>query len=165
MAKITTKHKVKKKPPAGFSKIEPTLTKLQKKLKEAQSKPININRPKHESYWEIHQLNHTKSKYIYDLYYKKKLISKELYDWLLQNKFADRELIAKWKKQGYEQLCCLKCIQVKENNQGTTCVCRVPKAAFSKSAQDGDQGEEAKMGKEKDIRCVNCGCRGCASTD
>ena len=29
-----------------------------------------------------------------------------------QEKIADANLIAKWKKQGYENLCCLRCIQV-----------------------------------------------------
>ena len=29
-----------------------------------------------------------------------------------QEKIADPNLIAKWKKQGYENLCCLRCIQV-----------------------------------------------------
>ena len=44
------------------------------------------------------------SKYIYDLYYDKEAISKQLYEWLLKNKYADGNLIAKWKKQGYEKV-------------------------------------------------------------
>ena len=40
---------------------------------------------------------------------------------------ADKNLIAKWKKQGYENLCCLRCIQTRDTNFGTNCVCRVPK--------------------------------------
>lgn len=46
------------------------------------------------------------SKYIYDLYYEKEAISKPLYEWLLKNNYADANLIAKWKKQGYEKVCC-----------------------------------------------------------
>jgi hypothetical protein len=46
----------------------------------------------------------TGSRYIYDLYYEKEAISKELYDFLLKNKYADANLIAKWKKQGYEKV-------------------------------------------------------------
>jgi hypothetical protein len=38
------------------------------------------------------------------LYYEKEAISKQLYDWLLKNKYADANLIAKWKKQGYEKV-------------------------------------------------------------
>jgi hypothetical protein len=45
------------------------------------------------------------SRYIYDLYYEKEAISKQLYDWLLKNKYADANLIAKWKKNGYEKVC------------------------------------------------------------
>ena len=44
------------------------------------------------------------SRYIYELYYEKEAISKSLYDWLLKNSYADANLIAKWKKQGYEKV-------------------------------------------------------------
>ncbi len=44
------------------------------------------------------------SRYIYDMYYEKEAISKQLYDWLLKNNYADANLIAKWKKQGYEKV-------------------------------------------------------------
>lgn len=84
------------------------------------------------------------SRYVYDLYYNKEAISKALYDWLLKNGYADANLIAKWKKQGYEKLCCLRCIQAKENNFNATCICRVPKARLS---------------KEQTVECISCGCR------
>ncbi len=45
------------------------------------------------------------SRYIYELFYEKEAISKRLYDWLLKNGYADGNLIAKWKKQGYEKVC------------------------------------------------------------
>lgn len=51
----------------------------------------------------------------------------ELYDYCLKEKIADGNLIAKWKKQGYENLCCLRCIQTRDTNFGTNCICRVPK--------------------------------------
>lgn len=38
------------------------------------------------------------------MYYEKEAISKQLYDWLLKNGYADGNLIAKWKKQGYEKV-------------------------------------------------------------
>ena len=44
------------------------------------------------------------SRYVYELYYEKEAISKTLYDWLLKNGYADGNLIAKWKKQGYEKV-------------------------------------------------------------
>lgn len=96
----------------------------------------------------IFQIHHQRSRYIYDLYYKQESISKELYDWLLKQSYADPNLIAKWKKQGYEKLCCLRCIQTKETNFNTTCICRVPKA---------------KLDKDQVVECIHCGCRGCAS--
>lgn len=44
------------------------------------------------------------SRYVYELYYDKEAISKQLYEWLLKNGYADANLIAKWKKQGYEKV-------------------------------------------------------------
>ena len=35
------------------------------------------------------RISHTRSRYIYDLYYKREAISKELYDWLLDQGYAD----------------------------------------------------------------------------
>ena len=52
----------------------------------------------------------------------------ELYEFCLKEGIADKNLIAKWKKQGYENLCCLRCIQTRDTNHGTNCVCRVPKS-------------------------------------
>lgn len=52
----------------------------------------------------------------------------ELYEYCLKEKIADQNLIAKWRKQGYENLCCLRCIQSRDTNFGTNCVCRVPKS-------------------------------------
>ncbi|KAK7395310.1 hypothetical protein VNO78_15861 [Psophocarpus tetragonolobus] len=47
---------------------------------------------------------------------------------------------------GYECLCCLGCMQPRNHNFATTCVCRVPK----------------QLREEKVIECVHCGCTGCA---
>lgn len=52
----------------------------------------------------------------------------ELYEYCLKENIADKNLIAKWKKQGYENLCCLRCIQARDTNFGTNCICRVPKS-------------------------------------
>uniref|UniRef100_A0A2K5EX46 Protein BUD31 homolog n=1 Tax=Aotus nancymaae TaxID=37293 RepID=A0A2K5EX46_AOTNA len=51
------------------------------------------------------------------------------------------------KKQGYENLCCLRCIQTRDTNFGTNCVCRVPKS---------------KLEVGHIIECTHCGCRGCS---
>lgn len=150
MAKIRTKRT--KQAPEGFDKISKTLQDFQDKLKDVQLESIKKTTKKNEALWEIFKLNHLKSRYIYELYYKKKVISKELYDYCLKNRYADGLLIAKWKKQGYENLCCLKCIQQVETNNGGTCICRVPRATLEKN-------------ESKFTQCVNCGCRGCSSSD
>jgi bud site selection protein 31 len=139
----------RKPPPEGFSDIETDLIVFANKMKDAANKEPPPG-AKYQGQWEIFQISHQRSRYVYDLYYDKEAISRELYDWLLKNGYADAMLIAKWKKQGYEDLCCLRCVQTKETNFNSTCICRVPKA-------DLDEGKE--------IECVSCGCRGCASSD
>lgn len=62
-------------------------------------------------------------------------ISRELYDYCLKERIADQNLIAKWRKQGYENLCCLRCIQARDTNFGTNCVCRVPKGKLEEVSQ------------------------------
>lgn len=44
---------------------------------------------KQESLWPIMQIVHTRSRYIYDLFYEREGISKELYEWLLKQGYAD----------------------------------------------------------------------------
>ncbi|KAL1865522.1 Component of the SF3b subcomplex of the U2 snRNP [Diaporthe australafricana] len=131
------RHASKRKPPPdGFSDIEDDLLIFSNKMKEAQNAPTD-NIPKHEAQWPIFKISHQRSR-------------KKLYDWLLKNGYADAMLIAKWKKQGYEKLCCLQCVQTKETNFQSTCICRVPRAQLKES---------------QDIQCVGCGCTGCASCD
>ncbi|KAI5072533.1 hypothetical protein GOP47_0013048 [Adiantum capillus-veneris] len=134
--------------PSGWELIEPTLRDLENKMREAETETHEGKRIC-ESLWPIFKISHQKSRYIYDLYYRREAISKELYEFCLDQGYADRNLIAKWKKPGYERLCCLRCIQPRDHNYGTTCVCRVPKH----------------LREEKVIECVHCGCGGCASGD
>jgi len=101
---------------------------------------------KTESLWPIFRIHNQRSRYIYDMFYKRKAISRELYNYCLKEGYGDAALIAKWKKPGFENLCCLRCIQKRDTNFGTTCICRVPK----------DKLEEDKI-----IECLHCGCRGC----
>src|SRR5258706_9070881 len=102
-----------------------------KKMRDAENESHEGKR-KTESLWPIMRISHARSRYIYDLYYKREAISRELYDWLLKEGYGDikfvtplvrnlirqfiscfHSLIAKWKKTGYEKLCCLRCIQTK----------------------------------------------------
>ncbi|CAJ2677499.1 BUD31-like protein [Trifolium pratense] len=134
--------------PEGWELIEPTLRELQGKMREAENDPHDGKR-KCETLWPIFKIAHQKSRYVFDLYHRRKEISKELYEFCLDQGYADRNLIAKWKKPGYERLCCLRCMQPRDHNFATTCVCRVPK----------------QLREEKVIECVHCGCKGCASGD
>ncbi|ODN80508.1 hypothetical protein L202_02736 [Cryptococcus amylolentus CBS 6039] len=130
MPKIRTQRT--KPPPEGFEDIEDVLEDYEKKMRDAESETHEGKRNV-EGVWPIMRLSHARSRYIYDLYYKRELISRELYDWLIKQGYADANLIAKWKKNGYEKLCCVRCIQTKDMNfQGSTCICRVPKAQLKK---------------------------------
>jgi len=150
--------RTRKAPPAGFDDIEDTLLGYSNKMKDAEN-ASHDGKKRHEVLWPIFQISHARSRYIYDLYYERNAISKQLYEWLLKNGYADAMLIAKWKKQGYEKLCCLRCVQTKETNFSSTCICRVPKAGL----KAGDTEGEGVGGGG--VQCVNCGCRGCASSD
>ncbi|KNG52596.1 cell cycle control protein cwf14 [Stemphylium lycopersici] len=141
MPPVRTARASRKAPPEGFDDIEDTLLEFQNKMKDAEN-ASHEGKKKYEMTWPIFQITHQRSRYIYDLYYEKEAISKQLYDYLLKNGYADAMLIAKWKKQGYEK--------TKETNFRSTCICRVPR----------DQLKE-----NQEIQCVNCGCRGCASSD
>ncbi len=139
---------------------------IEGKMREAELAPHEGKR-KVETLWPIMKIHHQRSRYIYDLYYKRKTISKELFDYCLKQTIADKNLIGKeqkfvvdddyfflsffflaqWKKQGYENLCCLRCIQPRDTNFNKKCICRVPKEKL----------EEGKV-----VECVHCGCRGCS---
>ncbi|GER32992.1 BUD31-like protein, partial [Striga asiatica] len=92
--------------PEGWELIEPTLRELQAKMREAENDPHD-NKRKCEALWPIFKIAHQRSRYVFDLYHRRKEISKELYEFCLDQGYADRNLIAKWKKPGYERLCCL----------------------------------------------------------
>ncbi|KAI4239460.1 MAG: hypothetical protein LQ349_000330 [Xanthoria aureola] len=109
----------RKPPPDGFDDIEDTLLEFGNKMKDAEN-ASHEGMKRHEVLWPIFQISHQRSRYIYELYYDKEAVSKQLYEWLLKNGYADANLIAKWKKQGYEKLCCLRCVQTKETNFNST---------------------------------------------
>jgi len=137
-----------KPPPEGWELIETTLEELEAKMRDAETESHEGKR-KSESLWPIFKIHHQRSRYIYDLFYKRNAISRELYDYCLKQRIADQALIAKWKKQGYENLCCLRCIQVRDTNFGTNCICRVPR-------------EKLEDPNASTRECIHCGCRGCS---
>ena len=97
-----------KRPPEGFEDIESVRTRFlpcfrmlsscctppqilddyAKKMRDAENESHEGKR-KTESLWPIMRISHTRSRYIYELYYKREAISKELYDWLLKEGYAD----------------------------------------------------------------------------
>eukprot|EP01123_Difflugia_compressa_P015285 TRINITY_DN8497_c0_g1_i1.p1 TRINITY_DN8497_c0_g1~~TRINITY_DN8497_c0_g1_i1.p1 ORF type:complete len:165 (-),score=30.44 TRINITY_DN8497_c0_g1_i1:191-685(-) len=141
--------RTKTKPPKGYELIEPTLTEFDEKMKEAVEEPHEGKR-KTESLWKVHKVHYERNRYIYDLYYKNKQISKKLFDWLVDEKIADGNLIAKWRKPGYEKLCSLLAISKRGHNYGTTSICRIP-------LKDRPPDRRAP--------CVETGCISCCSSD
>jgi bud site selection protein 31 len=138
-----------KKAPEGWDEVAPQLEEFQQQMRDQVNEPHEGKR-RNEATWGITKIHYERSRYIYELYYKKKAISKELYDFLLQEKWGDANLIAKWKKPGYEYLCSLQAIDKKGTNFGTTALCRVPLHL----RRPGPQGPS-----------VNTGCISCASTE
>ncbi|GAM29114.1 hypothetical protein SAMD00019534_122900 [Acytostelium subglobosum LB1] len=146
MPKIKTKRT--KKAPVGWELISPTLDEFNQKMRDAENEPHEGKR-KTEIMWPIFRIHHQQSRYIYEMFYKKNEITRELYEYCLNEGHADKNLIAKWKKNGYERLCCLPCIQTKDHNFAT-CICRIPK----------DKLDDGRI-----VECVSCGCKGCATGD
>ncbi|KAI9183031.1 Component of the SF3b subcomplex of the U2 snRNP [Blastocladiella emersonii ATCC 22665] len=143
MPKIRTSRT--KAPPEGFAEVEPQLLEFERKMREAEDDKAEGKR-KAEAGWPIFRLHHQRSRYVFELYYKRRAISKLLYDYLVKQGYADANLIAKWRKNGYENLCCLRCVQPADTNHGRMCICRVPKS---------------EMAENKVVECYHCGCRGC----
>ena len=132
MPRIRTKKT--KRAPKGWKNIEETLMELTQKMRDGNPTPLHLliyviaeNEPhegkrKPESVWPIYRLHHERSRYVYNMFYKKKEISRELYQYCLNEKWADAGLIAKWKKPGYQKVCCLNCIQKGDKNYSTACI-------------------------------------------
>jgi bud site selection protein 31 len=173
MPKIKTK---RSREPAGFEVLAPTLQELESRMRAGAHSPRappsarSLSSPcppplhaphaaeseshegkrKCESLWPIIRISHQRSRYVFDMFYQRKLISREVYDYCIKEGYADAALIAKWRKDGYDRLCCLPCASNRAHNFGATCICRVPR-------KDLDRG--------KIVECPACGCRGCASGD
>ncbi|KNC50283.1 G10 protein [Thecamonas trahens ATCC 50062] len=147
MPKIRTNRT--RRPPQGFDDIVPTLDQFEEEMRRAENDD-GVGKRKVQLTWEVLKLHHARTRYVYNLFYVRKVISRELYQWLVDEGYADALLMAKWKKAGYEKLCCLSCIQTRDHNFGTTCICRVPRA---------------QLDSDRIVECAHCGCRGCASGD
>ena len=133
-------------PPAGFEALSPFIEEVDRRLKDAELEP-HENKRVAEASWPIFRLHHQKSRHIYEMFTSGQ-ISRDVYGYCLSQRIADPNLIAKWKKKGYERLCCLRCIQTADTSFGTNCICRVPRSKFGPSTRP--------------FQCTYCGCRGCS---
>lgn len=95
--------------------------------------------------WDIYRLHHQRSMYIFKMY-ENKQIDTALYKYLCESKYVDIHLVGLWKKKGYENLCCSRCIDSCSKNNNV-CICRVP---------------ERYSDQQHEIECDNCGCKGCS---
>ena len=138
----------RKKPPAGFDELEAELAAIELQLRDAEAATGDGKRNA-ERMWPIFRLHHQRSRLVFNAFYKEKRISRAVFDYCVREQVADAALIAKWKKAGYEKLCCVRCADRAQHNYKAVCVCRVPR-------KDLDDAP---------AQCVNCGCRGCASSD
>ncbi|GMF11426.1 unnamed protein product [Phytophthora lilii] len=137
----------KNRAPAGYDYIRPVMEALERELREKMNEPHEGKRHC-EALWPVHQINWQRSRYVYDMFHKYRRISREVYDYCVRQKLVDANLIAKWKKPGYERLCSTFAINTKNYNYGTVSICRVPRQQLS----------EGQVVQEK-----HSGCRGCAS--
>jgi len=100
-----------KRPPEGYEDIEAVrvlqyhvdtsseplhclqvLDEYATKMRDAENESHEGKR-KAEALWPIMRISHTRSRYVYELYYKREAISKELYDWLLKEGYADAKCV------------------------------------------------------------------------
>lgn len=72
----------------SFSPTALQLDEYQRQMRDAETESHEGKR-KDESVWPIMRITHTRSRWIYELYYKREAISQELYDWLCDEKYAD----------------------------------------------------------------------------
>ncbi|EME26819.1 G10 family protein [Galdieria sulphuraria] len=123
---MSWRHRIRqKKLPKGFELIETQLEKFEDEMREIMNDTME-DKMRNELTWKVHKLHWKKNRFIFNLYYKEKAISKELFDFLVKEKVVDANLISKWRKPGYENLCSLAVISKTNTNFRTAGVCRVP---------------------------------------
>ena len=115
------------RPPPGYEVLEDTLEALEKEMRVVVDASHEGKR-KLESLWPVHQINHQRTRYVFDMHYKYGRISKDVWDYCVRNRIIDSALASKWRKKGYERLCSTYVINPKNYKFGTVSICRVPKA-------------------------------------
>lgn len=132
--------------------------------------------------WRVAQINHDRTRYVYDAYHRTHSISKAVFDYCCSMSFIDAGLARRWRLPGYEQLCCTACgvpgeasLAATRNAKYALRDQRAPKDR--KSAIGGATSLEAQRmtcicrvpaAQRKSrtfLACAVCGCRGCCSAD
>lgn len=144
MPRVKTK---RSKAPDGFEKVSERLDEFQEEMRAATNTGVSGagTRAVNESMWKVFEINYKRTRFVVDMLESGE-ISRELYDYLCREKHCDAALAAKWKRDGYTNLCCLKCIATQDTNFGTVCICRVMRK---------DRVDQAPT------KCATCGCTGC----
>ncbi|KAI4291949.1 bud site selection protein 31 [Pancytospora philotis] len=133
-----------KSPPEEFSKVRDFLATIKQKMTrvEENARDGELKASVHEIYrlyrlrtWHLHQE------------YLGGNFSARLYRFLVGQKYIDTNLVRHWKKNGYENLCCLRCIQPRGGGE-KVCLCRTP--------------QKYRSTDDADLSCNCCGCNGCA---
>lgn len=100
---------IEKRAPEGWEILWPKLEEIENELREIE-RDSGEGKRKCEAMWPIFKLHRERSRYVFDRYLDGE-ISRRLFDFCLREKVADATLIAKWKKNGYEKLCCLRYVR------------------------------------------------------
>lgn len=107
-----------KKAPEGFDKISNTLDEFAIQLKEVQNqKGSKLSSKDTESTWQVFQIHHERSRYIYTLYYKRKAISKELLRVASKRKIRRQVIDCKMEEKGLWEFMLLKLYSVRQNGE------------------------------------------------
>ena len=136
----------RRRAPAGFEgRVEEELAGFDDRMREAVAASHEGKR-RNEGTWEVTRIHWERNRFVFEEHYRRKAMSRELFDWLCQCKLADRNLIAKWRKPGYERLCSLQAIQVRRLSPSTPrppARARTPPPSPRAPSQRGDvEGED-----------------------
>ncbi|GJD11301.1 Protein BUD31 homolog 2 [Galdieria sulphuraria] len=153
---MSWRHRIRqKKLPKGFELIETQLEKFEDEMREIMNDTME-DKMRNELTWKVHKLHWKKNRFIFNLYYKEKAISKELFDFLVKEKVVDDNLISKWRKPGYENLCSLAVISKTNTNFRTAGVAFLvlqetvdPSGQLPPEEGTVDEAEEKQSDEEK----------------
>eukprot|EP01155_Anaeramoeba_flamelloides_P051196 Anaeramoba_flamelloidesc42322_g1_i2.p1 GENE.c42322_g1_i2~~c42322_g1_i2.p1 ORF type:complete len:101 (-),score=25.43 c42322_g1_i2:310-612(-) len=71
MSRIRSRKFRKKPPPEGWEDIQEKILEFENEMREAE-RETKTNQRKNEMRWKIFQINHKRSRYVFNLYFKKK---------------------------------------------------------------------------------------------